>query len=330
MSPINLIKTVLCVSCFDILFIAGRIVMYSHVLKKALSFSPFIFLCSASPGLTQEKFTNEAVMERIAQQIQRLQGKSLSESLEELSVYKHYFWPGAAIGANTVYPINDAGRYQSYQKDVKVIFSTRVFRKCLQDLGKLPEKDATAIINRELEKSLTEYMLLSKEYIQTGPAYGMALERKKGEKPVIWEIHKKILALILIAETLELKGTQQEIVKIAKKAIEQKKEIEASHQGDQMKIFTMLVDASLLNTPILASGLYGTLSDEKKKLAQDFAERVKVCDLVDWTAPQTEYDEMAQTGLVIPLADKEYLHIPLLENATDEDVAKLLQLAEEK
>jgi len=276
-----------------------------------------LFVGNAS---AQQQTYNEMVDGRIGRQLDVLRTQTLEESLTMLDRMEPYMWPGAIIRAGRV-----MDRYENNLSAQKMILSSRVFRKCLQEMKLLPPQEAARLIEDQIEKTLPLYFVAIDEHFEfveqrlaAGKLAGMRLSEGKDGKPTPTGLRYKLFALLLLAGACELVDSHEAMNKVAKIALKQREEMAES--------WVRLVDISLWNTHVLAAGLYGTHPHKDLPEFGDIGKRYTEHPFVDYTANRTEFDD--SFGMeVVP--DKEYINIRLFEDATDEDVMTLLGISNE-
>jgi hypothetical protein len=270
-----------------------------------------------------QKPYNEVVDERIGRQVDILRLQSLNESLAMLDRMEHYNWPGASIGAGEIRVHNDAGRYKDNIDKQNIVLSSRVFRKCIQEIKLIPQKEAIRLIETHLDNALLAYT----NAYEFGASPTLASD--KDGKPVLKGIRYKVFALLLIAGMCEFTENHVMVRKVAEFAFDQKtrglKRIsEIDYPNPHVASFAQFVyltDTSLWNPYILSAGLYGTHPRRNSPEFKKFADRLTEHSLVDYTANRTEFDD--HFGMeVVP--DRGYIKIRLFKSATDEDVLTLL------
>ena len=153
--------------------------------------------------------TNVAIEERLGKQISDLKLLTVAETVRQLDKMEYYDWPGAFVGAGTMFMLDDNGNIESeslYEHDkieLEQILSNRVFRKSLHDLSTLPKDQASKLLKSELDAALSKYLELYKVFFGS-----LSLDFSIGEssdgKPVFTGFRNKVFALVLIAGSLEL------------------------------------------------------------------------------------------------------------------------------
>ena len=232
-----------------------------------------------------------------------------------------YMWPGAKIGAGAS-RVSEGGRYRENLNQQKIVFSNRIFRKCIQEIQLLPPKEAARLLESHIDSTLSAYI----DAYQSGADPNIEREEEGGE-PVFQGLRYKLFALLLIAGASELTDNHAVVGKVANIALEQKKSVsEKFADAPSLEIrvsaqHVYLVDKSLWNTYILSAGLYGTHPHKDLPEFNDIAQRYVEKSLVDYTARRTEFDD-DPFKKVVP--DKEYIKVRCVEEATDDDVLLLL------
>jgi hypothetical protein len=274
--------------------------------------------------LKPHQFFNEAYAEKIASQLEPMRLQSLEESLSMLDRMAPYRFPG--IRSDGMFSPDDNGRYKLNMDQQKEVLSSRVFRKCVQEVQLLPKKEATRLIEKHLEKAFSAYI---NAYESKEPTD--LREDKKDGSPVYHGLRNKVFALLLIAGTCELTDTYALVNKVANVASEQKNwSLEIIAGADIPSEYVSiaqnvaLTQSTLWNPPILCAGLLGTHPRKNLPEFDVLSKRYIEHSLVDYTAPLTEYDRVP----FIPVKpDKEYIKIRYFEGATDDDVLLLLGIS---
>ena len=253
----------------------------------------------------------------------QLGGLSLDESLAMLDRPEHYDEASPAIHGSLI--SFSPGTQQ------KIVFSNRLFRKCVQEMKFLPQKEAARKIENHIDETLQAYMA-EYELCFNRHKHFDDLDQKGLNVPVdskdlpppsnIRWLRYKLHALLLLAGTYELTDCHAAVSRVAHAALNQKEGVlELGIPRNQRFVLDSL---SLLNPMILAAGLYGTHPDKGSPKFNDIAERCVEHQMVDYTARFTEYDHGA-FRMVDP--DKEYIQVRYFEKAAEEDVLTLLELS---
>ena len=271
-------------------------------------------------SLEHTKPYNAVVDERIDRLLDVLRTQSLAESLKMLDRTEHYLWPGAKVGAGTSLLMNDEGRYQKSSILQNRILSSRVFRKCLQEIRLLPPKEAARLIEDEINEVLPIYLNAYNDFTESR-AYIIPYSDTKDGKPVISGLRYKLLALLLIVGTCELTDTHEIVRKAVTVAFDQKEKL--SQLSDPHLQFIYMTEVSLCNPVVLSAGLYGTFPQKNRPEISVYGKRYVTHSLVDYTAQRTEFDDSVGMEIV---PDKDFIKIRYFESATDEDVLALLAM----
>lgn len=273
--------------------------------------------------------SNVVIEERIGKQISALKMLSTTEMVRQLDKLEHYGYPGAFIGAKTIFLYDADGNiatdslYQQNKIELEKILSSRAFRKSLQDLGKLPKNRASELLASELDTALSRYLELYNVFFES-QSTGFTRGELADGQPVLRGLRYKLFALVLIAGSLELTDVYEKITKIDDFAKGQK--INILHIEDRGIRADYSLLASLHNNLILGSGLYGTSSRKGDPKLKPFADRFADHKIVDFSAPGTEYDVMVRHGIQELVPDKEYINIRYFDQMTNEDLNELRRI----
>jgi len=270
--------------------------------------------------------SNVVIEEHLGKQINYLKTLSEIETVQHLSKMEYYLYPGGKIGKGTLFELDAEGNYTAeslsvqHRGELEKILSSRVFRKSLQDLGKLPKKQASGLLANELDTALSGYLELYNGFFET-----QSLDFTKGEledgKPVLHGLRNKLFALTLIAGSLEFTDIHERIKSID--AIAKRQEIEIRRIEDMHVKIHYSLGVSLHNNLVLASGLYGTSPRKGSAELRPFANRFTDHKLVDFSAHATEYDVPVRHGVWTPTPDKGYINVRYFDKMTYEDLDKL-------
>ena|GEM_PF-2419915 len=290
-------------------------------------------------------FSNVLIEERLERQVVALKTLSVEETVQLLSGMEYYLYPGAFIGGSTIFLRDADGNtiaeslYERDKIEVERILSNRVFRKSLQDLREMPKNQASNLLNRELGETLSKYLELYRAFYEArsldfnvlSSSIDNISEAMDGnihiimeEPPVFFGLRKKLFALVLIAGSLELTDVHEKIKEIDVLAQKQKEE---SRCIEDMHIRRNYILSALLhNNLVLASGLYGTSSRKGDAALKPFSDRFVIHQIVDFSAPATEYDVMVRHDIVAPRPDEEYINVRYFEQMTNEDLDELRRI----
>ena len=276
--------------------------------------------------------TGEVVAGRIWAQVSQLERLSEVETVRLLDNMEFYFWPGARIGAETIIfhnadgNLTAASQHELDRNDLERILSNRVFRKAFQDLSKLPKDQASELLGRELEDTLSQYLDMFNGFLETRSWDVNILSSRNGE-PVLRGLRYKIFALVLIAGSLELTDIHEIIRRIDAIAIDQEADISRIEDWYTRMQYTNGV--SLRNNLILASGMYGTSSrNEDARLALfENANRFVGREMVGFSSPATEFDVLAPREMhFLASLDDARIHLRYFAQMTNEDLNELRRI----
>jgi hypothetical protein len=301
--------------------------------KKYLVLSLILFLAAVFLGITiylRNSRHSDPAVERIKNHVNRISKADLQNSLSMLGLMEFYNWPGSAIGTDEISFFTEESRYKENVFVLDKILSNRVFRKCYYELSRISNDKAADFVNKEIRQTLSDYQKNYESILEdcrknnTSSIVFQVSDNREG-KTTFWGLRYKIFALILIAESLRLTGCHETIIEVAGQAIKQKNEIQKFN--NQFLEFTLLVDASLFNSYVLAAGLYGTCHNKNTSELASFAPRYIKKELVGYSAPLTEYDTtLIRIDIEKSKTDKDnHIDIYFLEKATDADVQTLMK-----
>lgn len=243
--------------------------------------------------------------ERINMIIQILDKESVELSLGRLDEYMMYTWGSTwAFYWKTDYGKDEIPLKPGVcQKDLICIIANRRFLKLIDELSKLPKENAAHLVGREMSSALSEYtrlwdeqmqyseFLKKKEYREPNkPTRALFMTTKDG-KPTLLAFRLKVLALALIAGNLRLDGTQPEVIKVLKAALEQRNNFYENPIFDKVAVAPMLVDAGLYQRQILATAVLGTYVDPagQEKILGQFRCELKTEKLQPYNASVIRY-----------------------------------------
>jgi hypothetical protein len=272
--------------------------------------------------------TSDVVIEEhLGKQIAYLKTLSEVETVQHLCKLEYYSYPGERIGKGTLFFIDTEGNYTAeslyaqHRIELEKILSNRVFRKSLQDLGKLPKNRASELLASELDATLSKYLELYNGFFEA-----QSLDFNWGEsangQPVLFGLRNKLFALVLIAGSLEFTDVQEKIKIIDVIATSQVNEAHAIKDSDVRGDY--LRKAVLHNNLVLASGMYGTSS--RKTALKPFENRFADHKLVDFSAHATEYDVPVRHGVWKTTPDKGFINIRYFDKMTYEDLDELRRI----
>ena len=157
-------------------------------------------------------FASDFYDEAVRKQVEPLHKQSLGESLGELDRMEHY----QTLAGSLVMSSDGLG----------AILSSRIFRKCVEEMRLLPPKEAARLIESHIDKTLPAYIDKYNQRIQEafdGEA-AFAARKEQAEKeghsfipgisaiapgegkdgqPILYGLRFKLLALLLIAGSCE-------------------------------------------------------------------------------------------------------------------------------
>jgi hypothetical protein len=170
----------------------------------------------------------------------------------------------------------------------------------------MPKSEASRYVANEFEKTLPQYQEAFQAFIDANQETylagstpvekpGMPSFRQQDNddgSPVLTGLRFKLFSLALIAGSLELKSSEKIVGEIIHLAISQKRTYVDSGQYDLVFSFVVIVEASLYNTTILGSFLYGAHRGDPTLQAklQEYSRQWKLRKLVTHTARATEFD----------------------------------------
>jgi hypothetical protein len=266
--------------------------------------------------------SNVVIEEHLDKQVSALKLLSVAETLRLLDKMEYYRFPGAAIGAETIFIRDNEGNitmeslYKQYNIELEQILSNRVFRKSLQDLSQLPGDQASKLLTSEIDTALSRYLELYDERIRV-PSTTFEEESPDG-KPVLLGLRNKLFALVLIAGSLELSEIHEKIKEIDGIAKDQRAQVLRIEEARIRRSYSRTL--LLHNNFVLASGLYGTSPRKGNSELKAFSDRFANHKLVDFSARATEYDVMARHGILLPTPDKEHINVRYFDQMTNEDL----------
>jgi len=244
-----------------------------------------VFVAGCSPHKNAENASadqspsNTAIKEPPGKEITDPKELAALGTMRQLSRMKEY----PNLGAEMLYHLDDEGNYIAeslyghHRIEANQIFRNRIFRDVLRDLGKLSKNRVSELLAGELEDALSKYLELYNGSFENPSLkiFSVPVEESADGPPVFLGLRNKIFALILIAGSLELTDIHERIKNID--AIAKKQDIEIRRSESKSVRTYYLLDASLHNNLVLASGLYGT-SPRKgdaglKPFGDRFAER---------------------------------------------------------
>ena len=272
---------------------------------------------------------NVVIEEMINQQVSAMKLLTVEETVQQLDRMEYYFWPGSSIGAGTLFGTDESGNiaaeslYKQDKIELEKILSSRLFRKALQDMGELPKDQASILLKKELDNALKNYLELYNGFFES-----RSVSFRRGEladgRPVFTGFRNKLLALMLIAGSLELTDVHYKIKEVDSIAQNQKEEV-TRIEDTHIKI-NYTLGALLHNNLILSSGLYGTSPRKGDAALKPFSDQFSIHQIVDFSAPGTEYDTMVLHGVQELVPDEEYINVHYFEQMTNEDLDELRRI----
>ena len=268
------------------------------------------FLSNMQDENIQEIMGNAPIMEminRIRKQIKILEEESLEESILKLDEVDSYYWPGAIHKMlSPVFPLEkDAG-----QRDIDMIMSNRRFLKVFEELSNIEKEEATALLKKEINKSLKDYQSLYEQYLSenndyfesvksgkipdSGPIF--QINNNEDGTPTFKGMRLKVLALVFLAGNLKLEGTSEAVNKVIADAIDQKKHLYENPFNNTIISCDFLVNAGLYNRQILITGFSGTSlnSANETQLLKNINSKKEEKVLTSFNADTTEYDLLSE------------------------------------
>ena len=302
-----------------LILLLGIVVVVFHV-------GTFRMVLSQEPP--KPVFASEFYDEAVRKQVEPLCKQTLDESLSELDRIEHY---------QTL-----AGSLAMSSDGLGVILSSRIFRKCVEEIRSLSPEESARLIKSHIDKTLPAYIDKYNQRIQEAfdgeTAFAMAKEKAEREgrsfspgilaidpdegkdgQPILYGLRFKLLALLLIAGSCELTDSHAVVNRIAQAAWEQKEVASKLREPRFQKGYVQVL--SLWNPVFLSTALYGTHPHKDLPEFSDIGKRFVGRSLVDYTARYTEYDPLPLKE-VIP--NKDYIKVRYVERATDDDVLLLM------
>ena len=273
--------------------------------------------------------SNEVIEEHLGKQIDHLKTLSVVETIQQLDRQVYYEYPGAFIASGMYVIWDEKGDifpeclYNRNLKEVKIILSSRMFRKSLQDLSQLPGDQASKLLASELDDALSKYLELYNGFFRT-QSFDVSSGELPDGPPALPGIRNKLFALILLAGSLELTDIHEKIKEIDNIAKSQEIEVRRIEERDVKTHYLMF--PLLHNNLVLASGLFGTSPRQGDAELKPFADRFADHKLVDFSAPGTEYDVMVMHGVQALVPDKEHINVRYFDQMTYEDLDELRRI----
>ena len=302
-------------------------------------------------GMAMLRLSHNTLFERIGSQIRKVGVESIEEGIHNLYQVNMYSWPGAGprrgrafLNENKPIPLPaDIGI-----RDTKSILSNRRFLKVYAELSNMSVEQASVLVNKELNLSLQQYLLsyaqhpdinsdrlnvssiekIRAENPKAGiSGIGLTIETQDENKVTLLGFRLKVLSLVWIAGSLELKATSPSVQKVVQEAIKQRDGLYSDSQQGYFYKYQVLGRASLYNRQILTTGLCGTSSKSDQlvtKLKQIGLERMTIRSPV-FDASLTGFDLPVRSGVAQADYTRGELSIPCFpamdDNAFDQAVS---------
>ena len=261
---------------------------------------------------SESKAPASNLSERVSKEVAKLETETLEESLSKLSdlnMFNLAFLP--FNGAGYIAQPGDPLRKEAGQTDLEAVMSNRRFLKVLDDLGKMKKPEATALVNQYLSMALVEYIkLYDAELLRLGPMFhedsfagqrvfsgpGFALTSSSG-KPEIRGTRLNVLSLVWISGILELLGCKEQIERVTRLALNQRRNLYSSKFHPSVKA-QILEGFSLYNRQIIGSSLLGVSAIDKVQasVVEAIGGEWQVRQLVAYNAAPTDFHLQRDTG----------------------------------
>lgn len=296
------------------------------------------------------RLSDDPLIKRIVAQIGKVISETTEESVHNLYQVNMYSWPGGGPRRGRAFlyepiplPANIGIR------DTKSILSNRRFLKVYHELTNMPVEQASAIVNKELNLSLQKYLSSYAQHPDINSDYltvdsmekmkaenpkagisgiGLTIETQDENKVVLLGLRLKVLSLVWIAGSLELKATAPSVQRVVQKAIEQRDGLYGDSVQSAYYKYEVLGRASLYNRQILTTGLCGTSpkSDQLvNKLKQIGLERMTMRSPV-FDASLTGFDLPVRSGVAQADYTRGELSIPCFPAMDDKVFDQVIAL----
>ena len=235
--------------------------------------------------------------EQAAEEIEALSTETLAQSLSRLSDIEMYCWPPVADeGGIIIMPIPK----EKWPKDAAKILTNRRALKVCEDFSNLPKEEASRLISKEIDDFLPVYKKIFEADWEDRRSKGsdagvsMRMSNMPDHSPTLAGARLKVLSLVLIAGSLELKDARQAILKVVDEALRQRKQFYSGPRESEAQRYLTLNSTGIYNRSVLATGLIGT-AGALGKLPQTVWETVEprmyyfgsTADLLDARLPRT-------------------------------------------
>jgi len=298
------------------------------------------------------RLSHGPLFERVGSQIEKVAGESIKEAIHNLYHVNMFFWPGAGPlngryvleGDSLIPPSADVGG-----RDTKSILSNRRFLKVYEELSNMPVDEASALVSKELNLSFQQYLsaysqdpqilsdrltvssiekMLAEDPNQPIVGLGWISETPEESEMTLLGLRFKVLSLVWIAGSLELKATDAAVQEVIREAIRQRDGLYSDRSQSAFYKYQVLSQASLYNRQILVTGLLGTSARSGylySQIAQIGLERKKIRSTL-FDAVATEYDQLVRFGPMRPDYAKGELYIYCFSAMNDETFDKAISL----
>ena len=223
---------------------------------------------------------------RSYKEARRLEQESLEESVVQLFQVRPYRGDLAPATFTAEIPLYDG---MEGWEHVKAMLCSRRVMKVLHELAREPKNRASELISRQIQDNLPKYQAKFKEKILADPrlrdrentgGLGFTMGNNRDGSPTLQGLRYSLFALVMIAGTLELEGTQDAVQAVAEVAVDQRDFFYKHGQEDFNYSLSIgaLQWASLYNRQMLVTGLVGTaaLDDAATPLLREsLARRLK-------------------------------------------------------
>ena len=288
---------------------------------------------SWAAGVPREpsKYSNVYGDQRVLREIEELDKLSLEEALDMLEDLNPYILSPVKGMISHVYEGGDGGRYQFNSNEQAIVLSNRLLRKCLQEIKQLSPKEASRLIENQLDTTLVKYTELRDQYIRAQPepfpvrdAAGNIVHEAEAsiahfefwkKRNALMGTRYKLLGLLFIAGACELTDCYAAVSNVANIALESIGNVQANPSALE----------SLWQPHFLATAVYGTNPRKNDPAFRRIAARFTENQLAGYDARRTEYE--SKLGVTGPMGGTP-IKLRYFASATDEDVLTLLRVAE--
>lgn len=246
------------------------------------------------------------VRTRINMIIEILDKESVETSLARLDEHKMYTWGSTWIQHDKATLAEIPLQPGLGRSDLIAIMSNRRVLKLMEHLSTLRKAKAAALVEKEIDRALCEYNRLWDQQMEYSkylkrkpyrdpekPTRDLYLRRADG-KPTLVAVRYKVLALLLLAGNLELRGTQPAVREVLEVAVRQRDLFYHNSIYDKRACAPMLVWASLYHRQILGTAVLGTYVDSAKRqeILKQFGCKLKTERLQRYTATIIPYGRL--------------------------------------